>query len=136
MGAAMRRPLDQPRQLQHLRAEIDPMIEALTAAGSAGCECPPCQAAAGLARTSLAYLSPLGAELALVTMHDEDFFARLAEHMQQEIARLARTLRQVQALRCERLTENEKKERPRSMHRRARIEMKKNARIPGTFIIR
>jgi uncharacterized protein with von Willebrand factor type A (vWA) domain len=132
----MRRPLDQPRQLQHLRAEIDPMIEALTAAGRAGCQCPPCQAAAGLARTSLAYLSPLGAELALVTMHDEDFFARLTQHMQEEIARLARTLRQVQALRCERLTENRQEERPRGMHRRARITMKKNPRIPGTFIMR
>jgi hypothetical protein len=126
----MRLPLDR------LRAEIDPMIEALTAAGTSACQCPPCQAAAGLARTSLAYLSPLGAELALVTMHDDEFFARLAEHMQQEIARLARTLRQVQALRCERLTESRQEERPRGMHRRARIEMKKNARIPGTYIIR
>jgi hypothetical protein len=69
-------------------------------------------------------------------MHDEEFFARLAEHMQQEIQRLARTLRQVRALRCERLTENRQEARPRGMNRRARIEMKKNPRIPGTFIMR
>jgi len=125
-------------EIDELRAAIDPLIEQVEAATRPACHCAACMAAAGLARTSLAYLSPLGAELLADVPHDEAFFVRLAEHMREEIKRLSRTLRQVTALSCGPNRSQPMSETPvqRFQGRRARGEMLKNPKIPGTFILR
>jgi hypothetical protein len=147
--------------IQQLRKQIDPLIGQIEAVMRANCQCPPCRAASGLAQQSLAYLSPLAIELAVEQEHDEAFFERLAGHMRAEIERLERTLRQVQALKCQQVVRplaTPPKPRPKPppprpprppaeppqaawyggsdqlpRSRRTRGEMIDKPRIPGTF---
>lgn len=127
-------------EIEALRHKIDPLIAELETIAGASCTCQACAQAADMARTSLAYISPLGAELARVRNYDAVFLLRQADHMRAEIERLSSTLRQAQILVCHHAPPAPRAERSvrRPVRRTGRLrgEWKKDPLIPGTFILR
>lgn len=124
-------------EIEALRHKIDPLIGELETIAGASCTCQACAQAADMARISLAFISPLAAELARVREYDEVFLLRQADHMRAEIERLSSTLRQAQVLVCHHAPrEKQSVRRPMRRTGRLRAEWKKDPLIPGTFILR